>query len=154
MNLSAELFDEVVTSLNAATATAQAAAPGYEDAGGVGQRRQAPRVGVRARVTLIPLTDRLASSAMSVPVRDLSPAGIGFLHAEKIDLDESFVVLLPQSAGGQIAMLCEVAYWQPLAPNLFAIGARFTRVLRHGAADSTSDARIEQRPPVARRVAS
>ena len=29
-------------------------------------------------------------------------------------------------------VLCAVAFWQPLARNLFAVGARFIRVLRDG----------------------
>src|SRR5688500_13393775 len=135
MNLSVDLFDDIVACLNRPTPENAGDGAGADGTpAGVPQRRRNPRTGVEARVALIPLTDRLGASAITVPVRDLSPAGIGFLHATKIDLDEPFVVMLPLRDGGQIALLCAVAYWQPLAAGVFAIGARFTRVLRQGGA--------------------
>jgi hypothetical protein len=82
---------------------------------------------------LIPLTDTIAPAPFDVVLRDVSPGGVGFLHCNRLGLDEQFVLLLP-SEDGEVAILCGVAYWQPLGENLVAIGAKFNRVLRQGSA--------------------
>ena len=122
-----------------------------------GQRRREPRVGVRAPVTLIPLTNDagLGAAPVAVPVRDLSAGGIGFLHAAKVSLDAQFVALLPHG-GDSVAVLCQVAYYQPLGERLFAVGAKFVRVLRQPAGETAGPALAlpaRQAPP-RRRVAS
>ena len=129
--LAAPLFEQIVSAFDAPIPPA-----GATGATGT-QRRREPRVGISARVTLIPLTgdDTLAPGPITVPLRNLSAGGIGFLHGDKVRLDEQFVVLLPH--GGtrdSVAVLCQVAYYQPLADRLFAVGARFVRVLKQPAA--------------------
>ena len=113
-------------------------------------RRREARVGVAARVTLIPVTDSLAPTPFEVPLRDLSAGGIGFLHTHRIGLDEQFVVLLPDG----LAVLCRVAYYQPLAERLFAVGAKFVRVLRQTTAAGETLPMPSQRPADPRRLAS
>ena len=128
MNLSTDLFDQIVTSLSAGEATTL---PGVTPP--TREQRRGPRFAPTAatRVRLIPLTDSIAPAPFDVPLRDVSPGGVGFLHCNRIGLDEQFVLLLP-SEEGEVAVLCGVAYWQPLGENVFAIGAKFTRVLRQG----------------------
>lgn len=132
MNLSNDLFEQIVTTLAAGEATTL---PGVAmRAPTAAEQRRASRrfatdPGSTAR--LIPLTDKLAPFPFDVSLRDVSPGGVGFLHVARIPLDEQFVLLLP-SQDGDIAVLCAVAYWQPMAKGVFAIGARFTRVLRQG----------------------
>jgi hypothetical protein len=109
---------------------AQGTVASLSPASAAGEQRREPRVGVRARVTIIPLTDR---GPFEVPVRDLSTGGIGFLSRDKVALDEQFVVLLPDGRD-MLAMLCQVAYYQPLSDHSYAIGAKFVRVLRQPAA--------------------
>ena len=130
MNLSNELFEQIVTSLAAGEATnlPGVTAPTREQRRGP---RMTPHAGTRVR--LIPLTDTIAPGPIDVPLRDVSPGGAGFLFNGRIGLDEQFVMLLP-SEQGQVAILCGVAYWQPVAEKTFAIGAKFTRVLRQGSA--------------------
>jgi hypothetical protein len=129
MNLSSELFEQIVTSLSAGEAMnlPSVTAPTRE-------QRRGPRFTptARTRIRLVPLTDEIAPAPFDVPLRDVSPGGVGFLHVNRIGLDEQFVLLLP-SEDGEVAVLCGVAYWQPLGENLFAIGAKFNRVLRQGA---------------------
>ncbi len=139
MNLSAELFESIVARLSEPDS-------GFDGATPREQRRE-PRVGVRASVTLVPFTDRIASVPLEVPVRDLSPGGIGFLHETKIALDEQFVLQLPSSRG-PVTLLCGVVYWQPLREGTFAIGAKFLRLLS-GAQDSESSS-----TPILKRRAS
>ena len=147
MNLSDELFEQVVTSLAPGEVTTLPSitmappAPAGEQRRG---RRVTAQGGAVAR--LIPLTDKLAPFPFDVRLRDLSPGGVGFLHASRVPLDEQFVLLLP-TQDGDVAVLCAVAYWQPLAKEQFAIGARFTRVLRQGSTPSKA-------PPATRPAAS
>src|SRR3954470_10004955 len=106
--------------------------------GAAGQRR-GPRVTLDTRLTILPCPDGpdRAEPALSVPVRDLSRGGLRFLHNERLPLDTPFVALLPRprqlgtqsGADQQLAVLAVVAYWQPLAKDLFALGGEFRRVL-------------------------
>ena len=124
MLLTDALFEHVSSTLRGDSAAAPGpVAPAPE------QRRE-PRVGVRAQVTIIPISDRLQIAPFEVPVRDLSAGGIGFVHTTKMSLDDQFVVLLPSAAGESVPVLCQVAHYQPLAEQAFAVGARFVRVLR------------------------
>ena len=152
MQLSAALFEQITQSLSgqpAPTTEKVSAEPAGTDGS---QRRREPRLGVRAQVTLIPLTERQAGGPIDVPVRDLSAGGIGFLHTGPITLDDQFVVLLP--AGREsAAVLCEVAYYQPLAARVQTVGARFVRVLRQPVDDpGTSLPLPAHRPAPARRA--
>jgi len=129
MQLSAALFEQITESLSGHSAPT--GEPSFAEPAGVdgSQRRRETRVVFRAQVTLIPLTERQSTGPIEVPVRDLSAGGIGFLHTGPITLDDQFVVLLP--AGREsAAVLCEVAYYQPLADRVQTVGARFVRVLR------------------------
>ena len=130
MNLSDELFDSIVTSLAAGASTTlpSVALPPTE-------QRKSRRVTADPGTTvrLIPLTDALAPGAVDVTLRDVAPGGAGFLFPKRVTLDEQFVLLLP-SEHGDVAILCGVAYWQPVAESVFAIGAKFNRVLRQGSA--------------------
>jgi hypothetical protein len=135
--LAAPLFEQIVSALDAPESLVQAAAAPQ----GADPRRRDRRVAVRARVTLIPLTAdaTLGPGPVEVPLRDLSAGGIGFLHTAKVQLDEHFVALLPDGSGGNpVAVLCQVAYYQPLGERVFAVGAEFRRVLRQPAPQDAS----------------
>ena len=167
MQLPCAWFEQIVKTLDApahpAAAEGSSSAPGTEScsasdvalAGDVagGQRRRVPRVGVQAPVTLIPLTNDggLGAAPVAVLVRDLSAGGIGFLHSARVGLDAQFVALLPHGEDS-VAVLCEVAYYQPLGKRLFSIGARFVRVLRQPAGEG-GGATPAALPPAARQDA-
>lgn len=162
MQLPCAWFEQIIETLDAPEAPAAAPVPaprGDAPAPAGDQRRREPRVGLRGRVTLIPLTDSdgLSGSPLAVPVRDLSAGGIGFLHTQRVGLDTQFVALLPQG-GDSLAVLCQVAYYQPLAERLFAVGAKFVRVLRQPAGVDADEATpvlsLPAQPATARRVAS
>jgi len=121
MDLSAEQFIEILSAGNPAESTQDAQ-----------DMRRSPRTGLRTSATIIPLSEGSHPTAISVQVRDLSPAGIGFLHAQKMKLDEQFALILSRRDDTPSVVLCAVAFWQPLARDLFATGARFTRILRDG----------------------
>ena len=131
MNLNAEIFEQIVTSLGAGEVTTLPSIAFDEPR----NQRRAMRVtaGPETVVRLIPLTDSVAPGPIEVSLRDVSPGGAGFVHPTSLPLDEQFVLVLPTQEG-PIAILCGVAYWQPVGKNQFAIGAKFNRVLRHGSA--------------------
>jgi hypothetical protein len=153
MQLPCAWFEQIVRTLDAGPAPAAggcapaavtgapAAETAVADGASSGQRRREPRVGVRARATLIPLTvdAGLGATPLAVPVRDLSTGGVGFLHAAKVNLDAQFVALLPHGEDS-VAVLCQVAYYQPLGERLFSVGARFVRVLRQPAGETPDTA--------------
>jgi hypothetical protein len=151
MQLPCAWFEQIVEALDGT-------APDGAGAAAPDRRRREPRVGVRAPVTLIPLTNDagLGAAPVAVHVRDLSAGGIGFLHSTKISLDAQFVALLPHGAGDSVAVLCEVAYYQPMGEKVFSVGARFVRVLRQPAgekADATLSMPAREAAPQ-RRAAS
>lgn len=84
------------------------------------------------QAALMPFSDRFALETIVAPVRNVSRGGFGFLHERQIPLGEQFALVLPEASGRPLVILCTVAYWQPLADDLFSIGARFCRVLRAG----------------------
>ncbi|HZL36257.1 MAG TPA: hypothetical protein VFC78_13145 [Tepidisphaeraceae bacterium] len=120
MDLSVEMFEQASRSL-----------AGPVDDTTRDSRRQ-PRAGIDAQATIIPLCELGHSGTLSVRVRDLSASGLGFLHVRKMGLDEQFALLLGREGDSPAVLLCCVAFWQPVARNVFAIGARFIRVLRDG----------------------
>lgn len=141
MRLSDGLLDHIVASL-------RGAAPSVDLPDQTDSRRREGRVGTTARVTLIPLTASMPPAPFDVTLRDLSAGGIGFLHTGRIGLDEQFVALLPDGRES-VAVLCQVTHYQPLGERLFAVGARFVRVLRQSATDVEAPAALP-----ARRLAS
>jgi hypothetical protein len=123
MELTAEAFRDIVD------------APKSESAAGprVGrEQRKTPRTRTTQQAALMPFSDRFALETIVAPIRDISRGGFGFLHDHQIPLGEQFALVLPESSGRPIVILCTVTYYQPLAEELFGIGARFCRVLREG----------------------
>jgi len=146
MLLDDALFGQITSALSGDAAIPSASATAVAE-----QRRREPRVGVNAAVTVIPISDSLRIMPFDVPVRDLSAGGIGFLHSERIGLNEQFAVLLPEG-GESVVVLCEVAHYQRLAEREYAIGARFLRVLRRASGATTVP--LPTVAPAARRAAS
>ncbi len=148
MLLSDQVFDGMIELLGTAVMTA----------GSGGQRRE-PRTLLDTRFTIIPCPDGLDAPhgpPLAVPVRDMSRGGLRFMLPRRLPLDTQFITLLPRSrligapgndetlderhgtAGNTtsgsrslrpLAVLTAVAYWQPLARDLYALGGEFVRVL-------------------------
>lgn len=103
------------------------------------EQRRTPRTRTSLRAALMPFSDNLALEPIVAPIRDISCGGFGFLHERQVPLGEQFALVLPEESGAPLVILCTVAYYQPLANDLFAIGARFSRVLRAGQTDLPLD---------------
>ena len=115
MNLSPELFDQIVSATSATLA------------GPTASDRRAPRARTTTTLAVCAWSDPM--SVLSLKVRDLSAGGVGLLHRERMALDEELVVRLPRGADDSVTVLGRVVYWEPLAPDLFAIGVHFDRVV-------------------------
>ncbi len=116
MNLSEPLFQEITESI---TIVGQPQ-PTVAD-------RRSPRLQADTHIAVYPWSDPI--DAMSVRICNLSFGGVGLLHCKRMGLDEQFVVGLPRAAGEEVLILCKVIYWEPLAENLYSIGAQFQRVV-------------------------
>jgi hypothetical protein len=116
MNLAEPLFQEITESINIVG----------QDPAAVADRRS-PRLKADTHVAVFPWSSPIY--AMSVRISNLSFGGVGLLHCKRMPLDEQFVVGLPRAAGQEVLILCKVIYWEPLAENLYAIGAQFQRVV-------------------------
>ena len=123
MELTAEVFRQIVAS------------PAPSSEFGVWEQRRTPRMRLNVEAALMPFSDQLAPETIVAPIRDLSRGGFRFLHDKAVPLGEQFALVLEESEGNPTVVLCTVTYWQPLATELFAIGARFCRVLRAGESD-------------------
>lgn len=119
MHLTAELFGQLIGEMASLTANSEG-----ED------RRRSPRATLELSATLMPFSEQIATQNLEVPIRDLSRGGFAFLHERRLPLGEQLALLLPEASGGPLAILCTVAWWQPLADGFYAIGAKFSQILR------------------------
>lgn len=114
MNLPADIFEHMLASI----AVLGEAKPRQDE-------RRAPRTKLSTQLQMTPWED--PEAAHSVRVHDLSMGGIGIFHSTRLRLDEQFVVRLPGGEAGSSLWMCDVIYWEPLAEDMFAIGAKFNR---------------------------
>ena len=121
MQLTSELFAQLLRTGNSGPEAALA-----------NDRRRTPRTPLELDAMLMPFSDRFAAENIEVPVRDISRGGFSFIHDGHLPLGEQFALLLPETSGRPLAVLCTIAWWQPLESGLNAIGATFSRVLREG----------------------
>jgi hypothetical protein len=115
MNLTAEQFQQIISRITVV---------GEDERMGATDRRR-PRAKAKTHVPVCPWD--APADALSVQIRDISTGGIGILFSRRMALDAQFVARLPRTQGGDALLLCKVIYWEPLAENLFAIGAQFER---------------------------
>jgi hypothetical protein len=123
MMLSAQMFRQIVDALKS-------------DAARDKDKRTAPRVGLRAQVTIVSVSGerRRSRSGVFNPIRvrcrNLSASGIGLLHSSEIRSGAEFVVRLDASRlETPVHISCVVVHCNKLSSDLFSIGARIIRVL-------------------------
>jgi hypothetical protein len=120
MKLSAELFNEIISSLRSDGGTN---ARGHE-------KRKQGRVGLRCGldITLCSFTSKNAKP-LSICVHDISQNGIGLVSATKLPENSEFVARFVRDAESAVPVLYKVRYCSKLSGDLFTIGAMFQRVL-------------------------
>jgi len=87
--------------------------------------RRSPRVELNTQISIQRWS--APSESWSCVVRDFSRGGMGFMHSNRISLDEQVVARLPRGNGESILLLGSVIYWEPLAENLYTVGVHFQR---------------------------
>jgi hypothetical protein len=116
MELSAELFHQIVEALKS-------------DSSRDRDKRSAPRVGLRAMVTVLPPLG-VRAPAERVRCRNLSASGIGLMHSKEMRCGTEFVACLPAAGMSKpVHIGCVVVHCRKLSPDLFSIGGRIQRVL-------------------------
>jgi hypothetical protein len=114
MLLTAQMFEDIVRSLRADLRTAS-------------DRRRYPRVGLRAKLNIVPLDQhRQPAPQCCVGVRDLSAGGFGLIVQQPLELGQLFVARLERRGDEEpLSILCEVV--QRYSND--RIGSRIVRTL-------------------------
>jgi hypothetical protein len=116
MELSAELFHQICEALRS-------------DSSRERDKRTAPRVGLRAMVTILPPLG-VRAPAERMRCRNLSASGVGLMHSKEMRSGTEFVVCLPAAGLARpVHIACVVVHCRKMSPELFSIGARILRVL-------------------------
>jgi hypothetical protein len=119
MKLSAEMFNEIISSLRSDTS----ADHGHE-------KRTQGRVGLRCALEIVQCAlNAKGAKPMAVCVHDISLNGIGLVSPVKLDEDMEFVARLSRDAHSPVPLLYKVRYCRKLANDLYNVGAMFQRVL-------------------------
>lgn len=116
MQVNGLLFQEILASLNHTL-----------DDGGIDQRRT-PRVRVGSEVQML-LCAESSGQPHAVRMHDISAGGMSLFFHRKLCLDEELIIQFPRTDAEPIAILGQVAYYEPLSPVLYRVGLKFTRVL-------------------------
>jgi hypothetical protein len=111
MILSAGVFDEILKSLK----TEQP----------VADKRRSARIGLRARVTMIPIVKGALASPIQVWCRDIAMTGIAVLVANPLKVGQQFVLQLNREDEGPMRLLCEVTRKEKVHDDLYVIGAKY-----------------------------
>jgi hypothetical protein len=115
MALSADQFKQIVASL-------KSDAPDR----GAYEKRAAPRVGLRTKITIY--MDGDPTRPTDVWVRDLSANGIGFVHGHPIEQNREFLIKFPMRGNHWLSVVYSVMHCKDLSKSLYFIGARLDRI--------------------------
>ncbi|MGD0542387.1 MAG: PilZ domain-containing protein [Tepidisphaeraceae bacterium] len=119
MELSAELFEQTIRFFKGDGSAIKK------------QRRAHPRVGIRCRIKIVPITAGVPAEAIEVWTHDISRAGIGIISSQKMKAGDRFVVRFPRAdAARPLALVCTVKCCSQLSKGVHAIGAIFEGVDR------------------------
>jgi hypothetical protein len=92
-------------------------------------RRAIGRVQISLDAAVLRLSRGIHAKPMAVRVRDLSIRGVGFECEERFRVEEEFALRLTRADGSPVWIQCVVGRWTPISDRLFAIGAKFTKLL-------------------------
>lgn len=114
MLLNAQMYEQIVRSLRSDVRTIQ-------------DRRRHPRVGLRARVNIVPLDkDRQPREPACVWVRDVSAGGFGLVVREPLELGQLLIVRLDRRDNDPLSLLCDIV--QNYSTD--RVGSRILRTLK------------------------
>lgn len=116
MQLTADLYREILRSLRSDNRSSRNL-----------EKRTAPRVGLRSKLTIIPSN---GSAPASTCVRDISANGIGLVHPESLPIGSQFTAMFAGRANDALAVVYIVANCKEISKTLYSIGATVVRIDR------------------------
>ena len=116
MQLTADLYREILRSLRSDTRSNRNL-----------EKRSAPRVGLRSKLTIVPGT---GFGPVVACVRDLSANGIGLIHNEALPIGSQFTAMFAGRANDTLTVVYTVANCKEISKSLYSIGASVARIDR------------------------
>lgn len=114
MELSAEVFESTLHRIK-----------GDGGTGGV-ERRTKPRVGLRARIKLLPLQHGVVGAPVDVWTRDISLTGVGVITSKRMKVGDHYILTLPrEQADSNLVLYCTVRNCEALVTDIYAVGLSF-----------------------------
>lgn len=90
--------------------------------------RQHARIHRKAAVH-IELGDDSGPTTLAAELKDLSPAGVGFLCNLAMDAGQRFCMELPLADGQRVTVACRAVNCRPASESVYRIGATFLRTI-------------------------
>jgi hypothetical protein len=123
VRLSAEQFETILSSLKS-----------YDQGNRTVEKRRSPRVGLRMTAMMIRCGQRRRDNesvpvSSEVKIRNVSTEGIGLTLAEPIVRGEFVILGFRRSTGELLSVLYKITHCQRLSERVYAVGARFDRVI-------------------------
>jgi hypothetical protein len=122
MELSAEMFEQTIRLFKGDGATIK------------NQRRAHPRVGIRCRITIIPIEAHAAAKPLEVWTRDFSRSGVGIISSHKLNVGSQFIVRFPRGDEKPLALICTIKCCSPLSDGIYTMGAVFEGIDKNAVA--------------------
>lgn len=95
------------------------------------EKRLSPRVGLRMQIVLLPKSQgpRTIANRLTVWLRNLSAAGIGFIHPKPIAKGSRLIACLPRDREDFLTILYQVIHCTRVVDGQYHIGARLEQIL-------------------------
>ena len=116
MQLTADLYREILRSLRSDNRSNRNL-----------EKRSAPRVGLRSKLTIVPATGAGASATC---VRDISANGIGIVHPSPLPIGSQFTAMFAGRGNDTLTVIYTVANCKEISKSLYSIGASVSRIDR------------------------
>ena len=110
MTLTASVFQQILSSLKSDTGRR------------FNEQRNSPRVGVRGKISILPLT--VSREPVEVWVRDVSVTGIGLLCPQAFPAGTRLLARFPKVDDEPLSLAYIVAHCKSVSRGLYVIGAR------------------------------
>ena len=117
MRLTAEQFEQIVTSLRS------------DAAHGQHEKRRSPRVGLRMQVTVVPCVAGQPVKQQEMKIRDVSADGIGLIGTEPAKVGDYFLAVFRRATKETLTVLYRVVNCRQHTDRQYAIGAKLDRVV-------------------------
>jgi len=117
MLLTADRFEQILATLKS-------------DAARSGEKRLAPRVGMRTQLEIIAGAEGKACKRHVVWLRNLSGEGMGFANGQPIPPGTLLIACLARGRYEVLRILYQVVHCTPLVDGQYMVGAKLLRVLQ------------------------